>query len=157
MLFKAHQFQTYKNLFTHSTFKFGVVRPYSLCCPPRPPPGQCGCPDPVPGGGRRIVPPTSCRPGPLPPNPCRPVFHHGHDTWKKYKYITLFVCFPAIIVQACRALGNELPHKGECRDYEYMRIRSKRFPWGDGVQSLFHNDHVNHLPGECVPPPLDCD
>nr|XP_053601095.1 uncharacterized protein LOC128669897 [Plodia interpunctella] len=132
-------------------------RKYSLCCPPRKPPGECGCPQQVPGGGRRVVPPQDCRPGPIPPNPCVPIFHHGKDTYKKYKYLALFVCFPLIIIQAMRALGGEPPHKGPCRDYEYMRIRTKKFPWGDGNTTLFHNPHVNHLPGECEPPPLDCD
>nr|CAI5865651.1 unnamed protein product [Callosobruchus analis] len=27
-----------------------------------------------------------------------------------------------------------------------MRMRSKRFPWGDGQKSLFHNPKVNALP-----------
>ncbi|KOB77517.1 Cytochrome c oxidase polypeptide VIa [Operophtera brumata] len=154
MLFRASQF--HKRLFNVSNFKVGVIRPYSLCCPPRPS-GGCGCPNQVPGGGRKIVPPTTCRPGSPPPNPCVPVYHHGKDTWKKYKYIVLFVCIPAILLQAFRAFSHGPPPKGHCRDYEYMRLRTKRFPWGEGVKSLFHNDHLNHLPGECEPPPLDCD
>ncbi|KAG6453636.1 hypothetical protein O3G_MSEX008261 [Manduca sexta] len=130
---------------------------YSLCCPPRHPPGQSDCPPQVPGGGRKIVPPADCRPGPIPPNPCVPRFHHGKDTWKKYRNLTFFLFFPLIIIQAFYAFNHEVPSKTECRDYEYMRIRTKRFPWGDGIKTFFHNDRVNHLPGDCELPPLDCD
>lgn len=129
------------------------LRRYSLCCPPRPPP----CGGSGKGGGRRICPPPDCKPGPIAANPCVPQYHHGKDTWKKYKYIALFICVPLIVVQAFRSFGHELPHKQPCRDYEYMRIRTKKYPWGTGVETFFHNEHVNHLPGECEPPPLDCD
>jgi len=30
--------------------------------------------------------------------------------------------------------------------YDYLRRREKRFPWGEGQKSLFHNPHVNPLP-----------
>ncbi|KAI8429794.1 hypothetical protein MSG28_000327, partial [Choristoneura fumiferana] len=124
----------------------GTRRWYS--CPPRQPPGQCGCPPQVPGGGRRITPPVDCRPTNIAPNPCVPRFHHGENTWKKYKYLTLFVCFPLILVQFFNVFTAEHhTHKGECREYEYMRLRAKKYPWRDGVKTLFHNDEVNHLPG----------
>ncbi|CAG9783070.1 unnamed protein product [Diatraea saccharalis] len=133
------------------------VKCLSTCCPP--PKKATGC---MPGGksiGKCIPPPGKCggaRP-PIPPNPCVPRFHHGTDTWKKYRSLALFVCIPLIIAQAMNVFSHSPPPKGSCRDYEYMRVRTKRFPWGKGNETFFHNEHVNHLPGECEPPSPDCD
>lgn len=134
------------------------TRTYALCCPPRPQFGQCGCPPWVPGGARRVVPPVECRPTNIAYNPCAPVYPEGAETYKKYKSIFFFVCVPLILMQAIHALIGHPPHeKGPCRSYEYMRIRSKRFPWGEGMKSFFHNPHINHLPDECEVPELECD
>ncbi|XP_063393725.1 uncharacterized protein LOC134678911 [Cydia fagiglandana] len=128
----------------------GTYRAYTLSCPPRTPPGQCGC------GGRQPAPPMDCRPTKIAPNPCCPRFHEGQGTWKPYKYLFLLI-LPAIIAHTLNCLGHCTPPKGECREYEFMRRRTKRFPWGDGTKTFFHNDEVNHLPSECTPAPLECD
>lgn len=141
-----------------TTHVFKGIRQYAHCCRPRPPPPgvKCGCPPKMPGG-KGIQPPPDCSPGPIAPNPCVPRFHHGKDTWKIYRNLTFFVMFPLIIVQAIHVFGHEPEDPGPCRDYEYMRIRTKKYPWGDGVKTFFHNEHINKLPGECEPPLLDCD
>ncbi|CAH2048693.1 unnamed protein product, partial [Iphiclides podalirius] len=70
----------------------------------------------------------------------------GYKLWKK---LSLFVAFPAI---GLGMLNAYLGHQEETHErppfvpYEYMRIRTKRFPWGDGQKTLFHNPHVNALP-----------
>ncbi|CAK1551210.1 unnamed protein product [Leptosia nina] len=73
---------------------------------------------------------------------------HGGG-WKFWRGISFFVGFPAV---GLGMLNVYLAHQEEHHErppfvaYEYMRIRTKRFPWGDGQKSLFHNPHVNALP-----------
>lgn len=145
----VHKIRSLKNIL------YNGFRQYASCCPPQPP--RCGCPPQIPGFGRRIVPPSDCRPGPVPPNPCMPKFPVKGKA-RKFRNLFFVVFFPLIVVQAIHALCHETEPKGDCRDYEYMRRRTKRFPWGrTGMKTLFHNPRTNHLPGECEPPPLDCD
>lgn len=71
----------------------------------------------------------------------------GHKIWKR---LTFFVAFPACGLCLLNAyLGHKEDHakpRPEFIPYEYLRIRTKRFPWGDGNKSLFHNSHLNALP-----------
>uniref|UniRef100_A0A1B6LRC7 Cytochrome c oxidase polypeptide VIa n=1 Tax=Graphocephala atropunctata TaxID=36148 RepID=A0A1B6LRC7_9HEMI len=76
---------------------------------------------------------------------------HGHS-YKVYRAISLFVCVPLIMMMTALQYKNHFAAKTECEErpefipYDHMRIRSKRFPWGEGNKSLFHNPHVNALP-----------
>ncbi|XP_054161774.1 cytochrome c oxidase subunit 6A1, mitochondrial-like [Oppia nitens] len=70
------------------------------------------------------------------------------DLWKK---LFIFVCIPAIGLSGLNTYLVEKEHhehfeRPEFKQYEYMRIRTKPFPWGDGQRSLFHNPMVNPLP-----------
>ncbi|KAJ4439211.1 cytochrome c oxidase subunit 6A, mitochondrial [Periplaneta americana] len=70
----------------------------------------------------------------------------GHKLWKN---LSLFVALPGVGVCMVNAY---LKHQEEHHDppefvpYEHLRVRNKRFPWGDGNHSLFHNSHTNPLP-----------
>lgn len=68
-----------------------------------------------------------------------------------WKRITFLVATPAIalcMINAYKSLEDERDER-ELRlpkvKYEYMRRRNKRFPWGDGDRSLFHNSRTNGL------------
>ncbi|CAL8101271.1 unnamed protein product [Orchesella dallaii] len=76
---------------------------------------------------------------------------HG-DSTKLWKNISLFVALPCVVVMSVN-VGLHMKHEFECPPprpefipYEHLRIRNKRFPWGDGQKSLFHNSHLNPLP-----------
>ncbi|CAH2265064.1 cytochrome c oxidase subunit 6A1, mitochondrial-like [Pararge aegeria] len=72
---------------------------------------------------------------------------HGGG-WKLWKNLSFFVAVPAIGLGMVNAyLAHQEPHeRPEFVAYDYLRIRTKRFPWGDGQKSLFHNPHLNALP-----------
>lgn len=71
-----------------------------------------------------------------------------HNGYKLYKYGFFLLFLPLIIAQTANCLMNsDEGKKPEFVPYEYQRIRNKRFPWGEGQKSLFHNPHTNALPG----------
>uniref|UniRef100_A0A182JII0 Uncharacterized protein n=1 Tax=Anopheles atroparvus TaxID=41427 RepID=A0A182JII0_ANOAO len=72
----------------------------------------------------------------------------GYKIWKK---MTFFVALPAIGLCFLNVYLDHREHHGhrarpEFVPYEHLRIRNKRFPWGDGNRTLFHNPAVNALP-----------
>ncbi|XP_028314358.1 cytochrome c oxidase subunit 6A1, mitochondrial [Gouania willdenowi] len=74
---------------------------------------------------------------------------HGEQATKTWKILTFVVALPGVAVCMLNMYLKEQQHSHEQPEfvpYSHLRIRSKRFPWGDGVKSLFHNPHVNALP-----------
>ncbi|EDV37200.1 uncharacterized protein Dana_GF11548 [Drosophila ananassae] len=64
--------------------------------------------------------------------------------WRK---VTFLLAIPAIVLCAVNAFSGHSQHDREpFTKYEYLRRRTKRFPWGDGNRSFFHNKEVNALP-----------
>jgi len=70
--------------------------------------------------------------------------------WRK---LSIFVAIPALLISGANAyvLWNEhwehekhRPPPQERPQYEYLNIRNKSFPWGDGDKTLFWNDQVNY-------------
>merc|ERR1711974_14596 len=79
----------------------------------------------------------------------------GYETWKKGFF---FAAIPIIILGHVNALGSgarSSPGEMETTPFSTTAMSTlsltamrstKKFPWGDGNHSLFHNSHMNALP-----------
>ncbi|EGD78997.1 cytochrome c oxidase polypeptide VIa [Salpingoeca rosetta] len=75
------------------------------------------------------------------------VFDHAKKTLGTYRNISLFVAIPACLLIGFKSFVlAEHEHAPEFVEYDHLRKRAKKFPWGDGNHSLFHNAHMNALP-----------
>ncbi|XP_014274867.1 cytochrome c oxidase subunit 6A, mitochondrial [Halyomorpha halys] len=73
---------------------------------------------------------------------------HGGGV-KLWRNVSYFAGIPAVLLcmlNAYLAHGSHGHDRPEFKKYEHMRVRNKKFPWGDGNHSLFHNPHTNALP-----------
>uniref|UniRef100_A0A4W5QTM6 Cytochrome c oxidase subunit n=1 Tax=Hucho hucho TaxID=62062 RepID=A0A4W5QTM6_9TELE len=73
---------------------------------------------------------------------------HGEQTARTWKILSFVVALPGVAVCMLNMYLKMQQHAAhhvepEFVPYSHLRIRSKRFPWGDGNKSLFHNPEVN--------------
>ncbi|XP_063615440.1 cytochrome c oxidase subunit 6A, mitochondrial-like, partial [Penaeus indicus] len=65
---------------------------------------------------------------------------------KQWKMLSYLVALPAVALCMVNAFMSGEHGRPEFIAYEHLRLRTKRFPWGEGQKSLFHNSHANALP-----------
>ncbi|XP_076066713.1 cytochrome c oxidase subunit 6A2, mitochondrial-like [Oratosquilla oratoria] len=68
---------------------------------------------------------------------------------KQWKLLSYLVAIPGVALCMLNCYLHEMEgghERPEFVAYEHLRMRTKRFPWGDGQKSFFHNSHLNALP-----------
>ncbi|KAJ7989534.1 hypothetical protein DPEC_G00305540 [Dallia pectoralis] len=78
--------------------------------------------------------------------------HTGQDagsvkTWKILSYVVALPGVAVCMVNAYLKMQHKSHENPEFVSYSHLRVRTKKWPWGDGNHSLFHNPHTNALPG----------
>ncbi|XP_029294873.1 cytochrome c oxidase subunit 6A1, mitochondrial [Cottoperca gobio] len=74
---------------------------------------------------------------------------HGEQAARTWKILSFVVALPGVAVCMLNMylkMQHHVHEQPEFVPYSHLRIRTKRFPWGDGSKSLFHNAEMNALP-----------
>ncbi|XP_034108005.1 LOW QUALITY PROTEIN: cytochrome c oxidase subunit 6A, mitochondrial [Drosophila nasuta] len=72
----------------------------------------------------------------------------GSLLWKRVTFLVATPIVGLCMINAYRSIDEEkkdIASQQPFVKYEYMRRRNKRFPWGNGDRSLFHNPNTNAL------------
>ncbi|BES87704.1 Hypothetical protein NTJ_00510 [Nesidiocoris tenuis] len=70
----------------------------------------------------------------------------SHGSGRVYQTLTLILAPSLLLLATWVLLRHHEPERPPFVKYSYLRIRTKKFPWGDGNHTLFHNPRVNPLP-----------
>ncbi|KAJ1965410.1 hypothetical protein IWQ62_002671 [Dispira parvispora] len=80
---------------------------------------------------------------------------HADKTAELWRRITLYFFAPLLGVTGYVVYGMAQDHLHHLQEhppqfkaYDYLHIRNRPFPWGNGEHSLFHNPLVNPEPEE---------
>merc|ERR1711881_807675 len=72
------------------------------------------------------------------------------DMWKMLSYTAVPLAVLGTALFVYKREQAHLAHytRPEHKEYPWMWIRNKKYPWGDGYHSFFHNSHVNGVYGK---------